>query len=132
MRMTVKLALCCLPLVLLLAGCRQKVNQNQTYKIEPGESRGFIIEAPKREQKIAVTVKSADAPVDVYLIEIKGSSEDLDKLITDKSAGNILASQKQTKDATVEGTVPAGSKFAAVVSNAKKATSAELKVTNAK
>src|SRR5437588_11121482 len=116
MRMTVKLTLCLLPLTLLLSGCQQKVNQNRSYKLEPGETQGIIIDAPKKAQKIAVTAKSADAPVDVYLIEIKGTSEDLQKLLDDKSAGNVLASQKQTNDATVEGTVPAGSKFAAIVS----------------
>src|SRR4051812_19954283 len=130
MRMTIRLLICVLPLALLVTGCKQKVNQKNTFKLEPGDIKGMIVDAPKKEQKIAVSIKS-DVPVDVYLIQIKGNTEDLEKLLNDPSAGAVLASKKQTQDATVEGTVPAGSKFAAVVANPKKAASVDVSVTNA-
>ena len=131
MRLTVKLAICAFPLMLLM-GCKQKVDQKNTYALEPGDIKGVIVDAPKKEQKIVVTAKSSDGPVDVHLIEIKGNSEELDKLLNDKAAGNILAKQEKTQDAKLEGTVPGGSKFAVAVSNAKKTTSVDVHITNAK
>src|SRR5947209_11809664 len=114
MRSTVRLVIAVLPVVLLLAGC-QKLNVTKSFQLEPGDTKGVIVDAPKKDQKIAVSVKSAAGPVDVYVILIKADTEDLGKLMEDKNAGAVLGSQKQTQDATLEATVPGGSKFAAVV-----------------
>lgn len=115
------------PALLLTAGC-QRLNFEHAVKLEPGDVRGFPVDAPRGEQKVAVEVRAADAPVDVYVVLAEDENDPLNRLLSGRAPENVLASKKQVKETTLEATVPAKKKFSVLLANAPKTTSVALKI----
>jgi hypothetical protein len=122
--------------LVVLTGC-QKLNQETTLPLKPGETKAFHIDAPRGEQKVHVAATSAGAPVDVYVI-LSDTPEAAIKLAEDKalaSGGQLtdsLASKANSEEATLDVTIPAKKAFAVLVVNsihAKKDAEVKLKVT---
>src|SRR5262245_48113382 len=88
-------------LLVLVAGCGPRLNQEKTLQVGPDEARGLFIPAVKKERKVTVTFQSADAEVDVYLIEVKNSKkaeEEIYKLVIDKNVGKIVDKKMKSKE----------------------------------
>jgi hypothetical protein len=132
MHWTMKLALCLLGSTLLLvAGC-QKLNITKTIVAEPGEYKVLRTPAPKKDQKIQVAINSADGDVSVYLvvgIDPKLPDDAIEELLNDKTKGQIVDKKTQVREATLEGTLPAGTEAAVIFAHSTKPTSITVKIT---
>ena len=103
--------------VLVLAGC-SKIHETRPFTLKPLGGNTLSISAPLSEQKIKVAVTS-DQPVNVWvLLEKDLPSESKDDFDPDKSMkSGILAQEKNTKDATLNATIPAKERFQIYVNN---------------
>jgi hypothetical protein len=113
-------ALCLLvALGLLVTGCRkQRLDEESTLTVPPGEAQSKIVDAPRAEQQVTATVSSPGAPVSAYLVLEKNRSAAQDALLNGKRPANVLDGKDKVEEASLQGTVPAGEEFAVVVSNA--------------
>ena len=115
-------------LILPLAGCNSSLNYENTLPMGPGEVKSFSPDPPRREQKVTVTFKSTETPVDVYV----ALGNDVDAVATAitsyKTPQNVLASKMKSKDGSLEVTIPAKTRFGAIVSGAVKDTSVQVTI----
>ena len=118
MRLPLRPALCLLvTLGLVGAGCKQRLNSESTLTVGPGEVQSKIVDAPRADQQVTVTVSSPGAPVSAYLVLEKNRQAAQDALLSGKAPANVLDGKDKTEDATLQGTVPAKEEFAVLVNN---------------
>ena len=115
--------------VVLLAGC-SKIHEQRSFTLEPLAGNTLSISAPLSEQKVKVAVTS-DQPVNVWVLLEKdlpeGTKDDFDPDKRMKSG--VLAKEKNTKDVTLNASVPAKEKYQIYVTNpGGKAASVTVKV----
>jgi hypothetical protein len=119
----------CACLTLSLAGCNSSLNYEKTMSLGPGEVNSFSPDPPRREQKVTITFKSTETPVDVY-VAIGNDVEAVASALTKyKTPQNVLASKLKARDGSLEVTIPAKTRFGAIVGGATKDTSVEVKIT---
>ena len=119
MRLFSRPALCPLVVLCLLGlGCKQRLNSESTLNVGPGEVQSKIVDAPRADQQVTVTVSSPGAPVSAYLVLEKNRQAAQEALLNGKTPANVLDGKDRTEDATLQGTVPAREEFAVLVSNA--------------
>ena len=114
---------CALVFAALAPGC-QKVNQEKTVTVSAGSvDAPIILSAPRGQQKIRVTVASAD-PVDVDVVLEDNRKGVTDTLLSGKrpAADKVVASKVKAKTDTLSATIPAGKEYAIVLSGATKNT----------
>ena len=123
-RLVLVLGLC----VLGVAGC-QKVKIDKTIPLSAGSVESIIIDAPRGEQKIRVSVTSAE-PVDVDVVLGTNKAVVMDTLASGKrpAADKIVASKSKTKTDSFSATIPAGKEYAILLSGAAKTTEVTLSV----
>jgi hypothetical protein len=132
MRRTTKLAVCWLGATLLMVTGCQKLNITKKVSVDAEEYKSLRIPAQKKDQKIQVAINSTDADVNVYLVvDIDPSLPDevIEELITDKSKGTVADKKEHVREATLEGTMPAGKEAAVIFVPARKATEVTVKIT---
>ena len=112
--------------VVLLAGC-SKIHESRSFNVEPRGGNTLSISAPLSEQKVKVAVTS-DQPVNVWVLLEKdlptGNKEDFDPDKDMKSG--VLAKEKNTKDVTLNATIPAKEKYQIYVNNTGTKTAAVM------
>src|SRR5262245_14293843 len=110
--------------VILLAGC-SKIHESRSFNIEPRGGNTLSITAPLSEQKVKVAVTS-DQPVNWSILLDKGlptgNKDDFDPDKDMKSG--ILAKEKNTKDVTLNATIPGKEKYQVYVNNTGNKTAA--------
>jgi hypothetical protein len=116
-------------LLLVLPGCGQKLNYETTVDLDEGQVQSILIDAPKSEQKVTVTVNSAGAPIDAYIVLDKDKEAGKQALLNRQKPPQSLAGKVKTQDATLEATVPANTGFALLVGGASKNSRVSVKVT---
>jgi hypothetical protein len=124
-RLVLALGLCFLG----LAGC-QKVNQEKTVSLTAGAVEApIILSAPRGEQKIRVSVTSAE-PVDVDVVLEANRAGVNETLLSGKrpAADKVVASKAKARTDTISATIPAGKEYAIVLSGATKTTEVKLSV----
>jgi hypothetical protein len=103
--------------VVVLAGC-SKIHEQRSFTLEPRGGNTLSVSAPLSEQKVQVSVTS-DEPVDVWVLLEKdvppGTKDDFDPDAKMKSG--ILATEKKTRNATLQATVPGKEKYQVYVTN---------------
>jgi Prokaryotic membrane lipoprotein lipid attachment site len=114
--------------MLALAGC-SKVHEQRSFTLAPLGGNTLSITAPLSEQKVTVVV-SSDQPVNVWVLLEKdvppGDKGDVDP---DKMTSGVLAKEKNTKEATLQATVPAKEKYQVyIVNSGTKTASVTVKV----
>jgi hypothetical protein len=115
-------------LAALAPGC-QKVNFDQTINLSAGSIEERTIDAPRGEQKVRVSVASAE-PVDVDVVLEANKAAVMETLLSGKrpAADKVLASKAKAKTDTLSATIPAGKKYAVLLSSATKTTAVKLSV----
>ena len=91
--------------VIAMAGC-SKVHDQRSFTVEGGSSHSLMISAPVSEQKVKVVVTS-DKPINVWIVlekDVPGAKEEFDP---ETILSGILAKEKNTKEVTLEATIPA-------------------------
>jgi hypothetical protein len=123
-RLVLTLGLCFLG----IAGC-QKVNVNDTISLSAGSVEARTIDAPRGEQKIRVSVTSAE-PIDVDVVLGTNKAVAMDNLASGKrpAADKVIASKLKAKTDTISATIPAGKEYAVLLSGAAKTTEVKLSV----
>jgi hypothetical protein len=115
-------------LLLALTGC-QRVNEERTLSVELNDVKAVTIEAPKREQRLAVTATAA-VPIDVYVVLEKDRSAVEEALQKGARPDKLLASQLKVEQASLEATVPAQNEYSVLVrSTSGKKADVKLKIT---
>ena len=102
---------------LAVAGC-SKVHEQRSFSLQPRGGNTLSISAPLSEQKVNVAVTS-DQPVDVWvLLEKDVPQGDKDYFDPDTAMKTgVLAKEKNTKEATLQATIPGKEKYQVYVSN---------------
>lgn len=116
-------------LFLALPGCGQKLDYESTLELNAGEVQSLAVDAPRREQKVSVTVTSSASPIDVYVVLEKDKEAAKQALLDGKQPAESLARKVKTQDATLEATIPANTKFTILLGGASKSSQAKVKVT---
>jgi hypothetical protein len=100
--------------VLLSAGC-QSLSYETTITIEKGSPyQETEFKGPKSEQKVTATI-SSDEPVSLYLVLMDNKDEAVNALLQKRKPTKPLAAKEETKEATLEATIPAGKPFAILI-----------------
>jgi hypothetical protein len=129
MRKIVSLRGCLFLAVLLtLPGCG-RLNYETTVPLGAGEIQALRIDAPRREQKVSVTVTSAGSPVDVYVILEKDKAAAEEALLDRKKPAASLAGTMKVQEATLQATIPANTAFVVLLGGANKPSQVKVKVT---
>lgn len=103
---------------LLLTGGCQRVHQERTAQVEPGNVYVLTVDAPRSDQQVTVTAASPGVPINVYLVLEKDVEEARQALDRDKKPARPLAAQEKTESATLQATVPAQNGYAVVLTSA--------------
>ncbi len=109
--------------LVVLTGC-SKIHETRPFKVGPGQMYYFEITEPVSEQKIKVSVTSEN-PVNIWVMltkEVPSQDE------FDPATRTVLASEKNTKEATITATIPAKEKYRIYITGASKETSGTVKV----
>jgi hypothetical protein len=91
-------------LLVLVVGCRTKLNVEKTYTLSVGSIETIEILAIKSAQTVNVTAKG-DGKFKIYLFLAKDRKAI--ELDPDKKGANLLDHKKDVTEATLSGTVPA-------------------------
>jgi hypothetical protein len=116
--------------VLFVAGCQRPLSVEKTVRLLPGDVQApAIVDAPRAEQKIRVSVTSAE-PINVDVLLEANRPAVMEALQAGKrpAADKLMASKEQATADTLSVTVPAGKEFAVVLSGSKKETEVKLSV----
>src|SRR5437879_5858568 len=116
-------------LLLVLPGCGQKLNYETTVELDESQVRSIMIDPPKREQKVSVTVTSSGSPIDVYVVLDKDKEAGKQALLDRRKPAGSLAGKVKLQEATLEATIPVGTGFAILVGWAGKNSQVKVKVT---
>jgi hypothetical protein len=124
--------LICALLLLAPAGCgRGSFSYEKTLTVEGSDAfQAQTVDAPARDQKVTVTVSSATAPVNVYLVLEKDREAAQESLRYEKSPANVLDKKEKVQEATLEATVPAHNSYTVLLTPAEgKTARVTLKIT---
>ena len=123
-RLLVPLVGLCLP---FLAGC-QRMAYEKSFTIEkelPYHETEF--KGAKSEQKVKVTATGSE-PVSIYLILSDNREQAINALCKGRKPLRSLAGEEGMKDATLEGTIPAGKAFVVLILPADPGKETEVKL----
>jgi hypothetical protein len=115
--------------LLAVPGCGQKLYHENTVQLGAGEVQLILIDAPKREQRVSLTVSSGGSPVDVYVVAEKDKEAAKEAVLDGKKPSASLAGKVKVQDATLEATIPANTAFAILLGGASKSSTVKVKVT---
>jgi hypothetical protein len=114
-------------LLAAVAGCQSRLNLDHTLDVDVGSSKDVVIDAPRYDQKVAVTVES-DNPVSVYVCLLDNRKAVHDALDKGKKPEGVLASKEQVQTDTFDVTVPAKQQAVVLVEAGTKAAKVKLKI----
>lgn len=109
-----------------VAGC-SKIHEKKDFTLEPGNSHNLKITAPLSEQKLTVALTS-DQPVSIWVLlekDVPGGKDDLDP--TTLKSG-ILASKTDTKEVSLDVTIPAKEAYRIIIAGAAKKAAVTVKI----
>jgi len=115
-----------------LAGCRRgSFSYEKTVTVEGGDAfQAQTVDPPARDQKVTVTIKSATALVNVYLVLEKDREAAEESLRYERAPANVLDKKEKVQEATLEATVPANTSYTVLLSPAVgKTAKVELRIT---
>src|SRR5947209_19130152 len=97
--------------VCLLAGC-SKIHEQRSFELDPADHYSLIVSAPVSEQKIRV-VATSDQPINVFVILEKDvpSAKKTTEFDPSTLTSGVVASQMNTKEASLDATIPAKEEF---------------------
>jgi hypothetical protein len=124
------LALCFTGIALLVPGCQRRLNLDKTVTLTAGGIEvPAIVDGPRRDQKVRVSVTSA-VPVNVDVVLEGNRAAVMEALQAGKrpTADQVLASKERLQADAVSATIPAGKEFAVVLSGATKQTEVKVSV----
>jgi hypothetical protein len=116
-------------LALALGGCNRALNYEKTITSQAGGINSFAVTPPTYQQKITLSFKSTETPVDVYITLQKDLEAAADALGKYQAPQNVLASKLKAKEGSLEATIPARTGFGGIVAGATKDTKVEVKIT---
>ena len=115
-------------LLVALPGCG-KLHYESTVELGAGEVELILVDPPKREQQISVTVTSSGSPINVYVVLAKDKEVAKEALLNGQKPAASLAGKVKTQEATLEATVPANTGFVILLGGASKSSQVKVKVT---
>ena len=124
------------PLVLLLllavAGCRTKLNQEKVVTVEAGDGSGLTIEAIKNAQTVKIAATANSGTFNVYCYLAKDKAEVENNSYGGKAAPKLLDSKlKVINQAELSANVPANEEAVVMITSGDgKKAEVKLKVTN--
>jgi hypothetical protein len=124
-----------LALVLLSAGCSQKLNHEQTYEVPMGLTKEIIFTAPAYSQNVTVSIKPESCAVSAYLIKAK-DKDAVEAVLNKKQvpesnlvfAGRTFDRKAQKEDYELSATIPARTEFMILFNGGRQRTNVKVKV----
>lgn len=113
--------------ILMAAGCQSRLNLDHTLQADAGSYKDLVIDAPRYDQKVGVTVE-ADNPVNVYVCLLDNRKAVHDAIDTGKKPDAVLAAKDKVQSDTIEVTVPAKQQAVVIVEAGTKAATVKLKI----
>lgn len=114
--------------VVLTAGC-QRLNEERTMSLLPGEFKHLSFSPPTYEQKLTVQASSPGAPVSVWLVRESDKEAAQEKLQSDKPPDAPLASKEKAEEITLDATIPAKTGYVLFIRAEQKRAEVKVKVT---
>ncbi len=100
------------------------------FALEMRAIQEVIVDGPKKDQRLTLTVISKKAPVDVYLVHEKDVEEAARSLRLGRPVAEFIAALRGVEgEASLTVTIKAKAQFAVVVGNSPRAASVSLKLT---
>jgi hypothetical protein len=114
----------------LLAGCQRTLYDKAVTIDGVTYVHEVDVDAPTREQKVAVEFSSPGVPVDVWVVVTEKKPAVKNNLMgrMRPNDADVLGGKEQAESGTVEATVPAGKDYTVLVGRASKKTEVRLKV----
>ncbi|MFO0808429.1 MAG: hypothetical protein U0746_07385 [Gemmataceae bacterium] len=106
--------------LVLLVGCQSRLKYERAFAVGPGDSNKSIIDGPKYDQKVTVTLTTT-GPVDLDVYLAKDA-------VQDGKPKTLLGSLTQSSGGQLDVQVPAKQEFIVEVSNARKEAKCTVKV----
>jgi hypothetical protein len=116
-------------LAVLLAPACQRLNYEKSFEIDADDVQAVLIDPPRSDQKVSISVSATGSPVDVYVVLEKDKPAAMKRLKDFQKPENTLAAKEKVQSDTLEATVPAKSGFVVLLANAKKTAQVQLKIT---
>jgi hypothetical protein len=115
-------------LLLTQAGC-QRLNVNRTIELGVGETHHVLIDPPKFQQKVEVTVSSPGVPISAYLLYEEDKDTALKKLDKgEKNIKEILDRKEKAEDIVLSATIEANKGFDVMLVGGPKPTKVRVKI----
>jgi hypothetical protein len=113
--------------LLALAGC-QKVNYEKSLSLTPDEVQLIDFDGPRGEQKITVTISSAGAPVNAYLVRKEDAQTAKECVLNGKPPPKPFDSKEKAEEITLNATIPPQTGYTLVLSPVGKKAEVKVKV----
>jgi uncharacterized protein YcfL len=118
-------------LLLLLVGCKGKLNVEKTVQLKLSIPEIFNIDPIAKEQAIQVSAKAESGMFNVYVYLSKDEAAAEMEIIANKPGAKIIAHKLKATEADLQATIPANEKAAVyVVSGDGKKAEVKLKISN--
>jgi hypothetical protein len=114
---------------LLVSGCQRSIYDG-TVQLNRLEVKDLTVDAPAREQKVAVEFSSPGVPIDICVALTKDQQAVKQKLMAGLPGTNTpaLAAKQQAESGTLEATIPAGQEYVVMLSGAGKKAEVKVKI----
>ncbi len=121
----------CLLALCAVTAC-QRLHDEKSATLAPGEEKEYEIPAQKKDMAVKVTATSADGPFSAYLYLKKDENEAEKARLGNKEAmAKLLAHKENAKDVALEATLPAGETGVVMLASASgKAVTVKLVIAN--
>ncbi len=122
--------ICVAALLLTTSACRNVLNMETTYDLQPGDIRKLTTDPISKEQTVKVNVTATAGTVNVYVClesEIDAVMKDAD---SSRASTKALKSELKTANVGLEVSVPANAQAVVVIAGVTKATKVTVKITN--
>ena len=119
-------------MLILVAGCKAKLNSESTVALTSGDMKSTIIDPISKAQDIIVSAKAASGKFNVYVFLAKDQA-DVEKAINQtKVSDKVIAHKLDTSDADLKANIPANSEAIVLLTPGADGKKAEvkLKITN--
>ena len=118
-------------MVMLLVGCRAKLNSESVVPLDPGVTHFTTIDPITSAQTVNVSAKANSGQFSIYVFLEKDKAEAEKEIMQNKVPAKALANQQKTTEASLKAAIPANEKAVVLLTSGDgKKADVKLKLTN--
>jgi hypothetical protein len=118
-------------MLILVTGCKAKLNSESTVELTSGDMKSTIIDAISKAQDVMVSAKASGGKFNVYVFLAKDKA-DVEKAVErSKVSDKVIAHKLDTSEADLKANIPANSEAVVLLTSVDaKKVEVKLKLTN--